>query len=61
METVLILTVAAIWGIMVAMSVAAVFLIKRIGEIEARKVDEEEFLEALETLYRAKNKERKLP
>lgn len=43
----MILTVAAIWTAVLATAIAGVFLVRKIGEIEARKLDTEAFEEYL--------------
>ena len=63
METMMILTVAAIWTAVLATAIAGVFLVRKIGELEARKLDTEAFEEYIAYLRRKDNreKERKLP
>lgn len=47
METMMILTVAAIWTAVLATAIAGVYLVRKIGEIEARKLDTVAFEEYL--------------
>ena len=57
----MLLTIAGIWIVLALVSVTAIYLIREVNKIKHGKLDQEEFLEYIEAIYKEKQKERKLP